>query len=54
MVTTLGVAWSLASATGRCYLQRGGVVKTHRWGCDRTGSRTSDVPAERLGTEPLI
>jgi len=29
-------------------------AKTRRWECDRTGSRTSDVLAERLETEPLI
>jgi len=30
------------------------MVKTRGWECDRTGSRTSDVLAARLGTEPLI
>ena len=31
-----------------------GVVKTRGWECDRTGSRTSDMLAERLRTEPMI
>jgi len=30
-----------------------GWVKPRQWECDRTGSRASDMLAERLGTEPL-